>query len=195
MSKRVAQQVLRAMNKLNKCEDSYLLFQVMRNSFLKWRDITNIKQGKKRVYTISPQLYTEIELLDSNHEMIAENLFYEADGNAVSGSGADEWIVADQKALDRLEKILESKKSGKKVVKKIVKSGKKGVEKSGKKSGKKVVKKSGKTCIKQHTKKYVTRSSPPYPANACPGLYMKGNDDKMYASLPDINGVYRWIRI
>jgi hypothetical protein len=37
-------------------------------------------------------------------------------------------------------------------------------------------------CSMQMTKKYMSRSSPPYPANECCGMYLKGNDGKMYFS-------------
>jgi len=40
--------------------------------------------------------------------------------------------------------------------------------------------------------KYATRSSPPYPANEHCGQTKKGNDGKMYKSVPDKNGVCRW---
>ena len=48
-------------------------------------------------------------------------------------------------------------------------------------------------CVKQFDKKYTTRKSPPYPANACKGAVMEGNDGRMYVSKPDKNGVYKWI--
>ena len=48
-------------------------------------------------------------------------------------------------------------------------------------------------CVKQVDKKYTTRKSPPYPANACKGAVMEGNDGKMYVSKPNKNGVYKWI--
>lgn len=37
-------------------------------------------------------------------------------------------------------------------------------------------------CVRKYTKKYVSRNSPPYPANRCPGRKMMGNDGKMYLS-------------
>lgn len=201
-SKSIAQQVVRKLQKLAAHTDDFL--QRMRSCFLKWKDIAAIQQGKKKVYAVSPQLYSEIELLDTNHFAIVENSFYEHKGNAVSGSGADEWIVADEKALNRLNKMLGVKKSvnTNKVEKKsLQKVEKKSVNKVMKKSAntnkvaKKSAKKVVKLCVKQHTKKYVTRNSPPYPANVCRGMYMPGNDKNMYASLPDLKGVYRWVRM
>ena len=41
-------------------------------------------------------------------------------------------------------------------------------------------------------KKYLTRDSPPYPANEHCGETKKGNDGKMYTSVPDKNNVCRW---
>ena len=41
-------------------------------------------------------------------------------------------------------------------------------------------------------KKYSTRPSPPYPANEHCGETMKGNDGRMYTSIPDKNKVCRW---
>jgi len=48
-------------------------------------------------------------------------------------------------------------------------------------------------CVKINTKKYLTRDSPPYPANQCPNEIKKGNDGNYYQSKPDKNGVYKWI--
>jgi len=47
-------------------------------------------------------------------------------------------------------------------------------------------------CIRQTTKKYLSRDSPPYPANQCPNEIKKGNDGLNYQSKPDKNGVYKW---
>lgn len=48
-------------------------------------------------------------------------------------------------------------------------------------------------CIKQTTKKYMTRPSPPYSANDCPDTKMKGNDGKIYISIPTYTtGIYKW---
>ena len=47
-------------------------------------------------------------------------------------------------------------------------------------------------CIRQTTKKYVTRKSPPFPANECKNSVKIGNDGQMYRSTPDKNKVYRW---
>ena len=47
-------------------------------------------------------------------------------------------------------------------------------------------------CIRQTTKKYVTRKSPPFPANECKNSVKIGNDGQMYRSTPDKNRVYRW---
>ena len=43
-------------------------------------------------------------------------------------------------------------------------------------------------------KKYVTRPSPPYPANDYCGKKKKGNDGNMYISTRDKNGTCKWIK-
>ena len=47
-------------------------------------------------------------------------------------------------------------------------------------------------CKKQTTKKYMTRKSPPYPANECASARRMGNDGKFYTSTKDVNNVYKW---
>ncbi len=50
-------------------------------------------------------------------------------------------------------------------------------------------------CERQTDKKYISRPSPPYPANECQGDVMEGNDGNTYKSKRSSNGVYRWIPI
>lgn len=50
-------------------------------------------------------------------------------------------------------------------------------------------------CRRQTTKKYTERNSPPFPANQCPGALKLGNDNELYKSSPDINGVCRWSKV
>lgn len=51
------------------------------------------------------------------------------------------------------------------------------------------------SCVNlSHIKKYRMRKSPPYPAQACQHLVKIGNDGNRYKSLPDKNGVYRWLK-
>jgi hypothetical protein len=52
-----------------------------------------------------------------------------------------------------------------------------------------------KTKTKKTLKKYLTRDSPPYPANDYCRKKMKGNDGLMYVSTPDKNGVCKWIKV
>lgn len=47
-------------------------------------------------------------------------------------------------------------------------------------------------CSYKLTKKYVSRPSPAYPAQECRGKLKIGNDDNLYKSVPDKNGVYKW---
>ena len=50
-------------------------------------------------------------------------------------------------------------------------------------------------CRKNYTAKYRKRDSPAYPANKCKDKKKKGNDGKMYHSVPSKNGVYRWVKV
>jgi len=52
--------------------------------------------------------------------------------------------------------------------------------------------KSKSKCQIQTTKKYVTRKSPPYPANSCKRMKKKGNDGKFYISKAS-GGTYKWV--
>lgn len=184
MSKKVATDFLRAFRKIEKMHqnDEFAThFDLFRNSLLKWSSIPSIRDGKKKVYVIPPQDYNSVELMDKNHQDIP--YFYDYNGNAVTGSGGDVWIVADEKSLDRALKILNKRKS--------VKRNKKSTRNTRKSVRKNNLNKSTK-CTKQTTKKYTSRPSPPFPANTCKGLYKKGNDGRRYLSSIDVNGVYRW---
>jgi len=87
-------------------------------------------------------------------------------------------------------------KKGKEILKSLKKksSPKKSSPKksSPKKSSPKKFSSSG--CVIQTSAKYnsLTRKSPPYPANKCPGKILLGNDGNMYRSASNINGVYTW---
>lgn len=50
------------------------------------------------------------------------------------------------------------------------------------------------SCQKQTSKKYASRPGPPYSANTsgCRGSRKRGNDGKMYKSVPNARGVYQW---
>ncbi len=48
------------------------------------------------------------------------------------------------------------------------------------------------SCTIQSTKKYLSRNSPPYPANKCCKKTLKGNDNQMYISVANKNGVCAW---
>ena len=50
------------------------------------------------------------------------------------------------------------------------------------------------SCVEQTTSKYLSRPSPPYPAQECRGKVLTGNDGKLYKSVPAVTGVYRWVR-
>ncbi len=51
------------------------------------------------------------------------------------------------------------------------------------------------TCKRLTTKRYRERPSPPYSANVigCRGKRRKGNDGRMYVSVPNKNDIYRWV--
>ena len=53
----------------------------------------------------------------------------------------------------------------------------------------------GGKCEKSTLKKYEKRPSPPFPANDCQGQKKKGNNGKMYQSVPDKNNVYKWVLV
>jgi hypothetical protein len=53
----------------------------------------------------------------------------------------------------------------------------------------------GSKCIMQTTKKYLTRPSPPYPANKCCGKTMTGNDGAKYVSEPNVSGMCAWKKV
>jgi len=47
-------------------------------------------------------------------------------------------------------------------------------------------------CIKKSSK--LNRQGPPYSAKDCKHLGQLGNDKQLYYSLPNKNGVYRWVK-
>lgn len=48
-------------------------------------------------------------------------------------------------------------------------------------------------CDEQFTAKYTNRQSPPYPANQCCGIVLRGNDGRLYFSKADKNNVCKWV--
>ena len=52
------------------------------------------------------------------------------------------------------------------------------------------------SCPFSDLKKYANRPSPPRPANdpGCRDQIHRGNDGLLYASVPNKNGVYRWVK-
>lgn len=53
----------------------------------------------------------------------------------------------------------------------------------------------GAKCVMQTTKKYLTRPSPPYPANDCCGKKKTGNDGFQYISEPNAMGICAWKKV
>lgn len=46
-----------------------------------------------------------------------------------------------------------------------------------------------------HLARYISRPSPPYPAQRCRDVIKQGNDGLMYQSVPDRRGVYTWRKL
>ena len=61
------------------------------DSLLTWDDLSRVKQGAS-IGVFEPQNYTTLTTLSPNHMMIMGNYFYDQDGLAVSGTGADAWL-------------------------------------------------------------------------------------------------------
>ena len=55
--------------------------------------------------------------------------------------------------------------------------------------------KSKKATTRKVAAKYLTRDSPPFPANEHCGETKKGNDGKLYKSVPDKNKVCHWKKV
>lgn len=53
----------------------------------------------------------------------------------------------------------------------------------------------GTKCAMQTTKKYLSRPSPPYPANKCCGKTMIGNDGSKYIAAPNASGICAWKKV
>ena len=61
------------------------------DSLLTWDDISRVQRGSS-ISVFEPQNYTLLTTLSPSHMMLTENYFYEDDGLAVSGTGADAWL-------------------------------------------------------------------------------------------------------
>ena len=53
----------------------------------------------------------------------------------------------------------------------------------------------GSKCVMETTKKYLSRPSPPYPANKCCGKTMTGNDGAKYTSVQKVSGICAWKKV
>jgi hypothetical protein len=53
----------------------------------------------------------------------------------------------------------------------------------------------GSRCVMQTTKKYLSRPSPPYPANKCCGMKKIGNDGVKYIAEPNVAGICAWKKV
>ena len=98
-------------------------FRFMTKHFLKPSHVKALMTGKKRqLLVIEPQMYEGVSVLDKNDEMISAavnntpkakfggpTLFYEDQGLAVSGGGADHWVLVTPKFADDLQKFLDKK--------------------------------------------------------------------------------------
>jgi hypothetical protein len=150
----IALEFLQELQKLRKLfPDKSVHKLVGKSSILKFKDIPSIKRGKKSVYVVPPQDYNRIELLDTHHYIIKNGYFYDYDKEAVTGSGADYWVVADKKSLDRLFK--KSSKSDKESVKKSIRSTRKSIRNSIRNS----VRKSERKGVRKSVRKGVRKSA------------------------------------
>ena len=109
---------------------------------------------------------------------VAPKKVKEVDGSAESESEYEQFLL-----LRNLERKFQEKLAPKKVKEPAPKKVK---EDAPKKEKKEVA------CVEQTSKKYTDRAAPPYPANACQGQTLMGNDHKMYASVANKNGVFVW---
>ena len=50
-------------------------------------------------------------------------------------------------------------------------------------------------CRRETSSKYTTRKSPRYSANKCKSMKKIGNDGRLYKSVSNKKGVYRWIKV
>ena len=96
-------------------------FRFMTKHFLKPKDVKAVMQGKKRqLLVIEPQMYEGVSVLDKRSDMIANaanntpkaqfggpTFFYENGGLAVSGGGADHWVLVTPKFADDLQKFVD----------------------------------------------------------------------------------------
>ena len=53
----------------------------------------------------------------------------------------------------------------------------------------------GSKCVMETTKKYLSRPSPPYPANKCCGKTMTGNDGAKYTAVQKVSGICAWKKV
>lgn len=53
----------------------------------------------------------------------------------------------------------------------------------------------GTKCVMQTTQKYLSRPSPPYPANKCCGKMMTGNDGARYIAAQKVSGMCAWKKV
>ena len=117
----VAMECLKILLTLQRLDNSFSWLDKIRSNNLKVKDLELIESGEKKLYVIEPQTYDVLSLLDSDHWMVKNNYFYENNNLAVSGSGSDEWIVADNKLLALLKTIMKKYKKKKSTKKKKTK--------------------------------------------------------------------------
>lgn len=89
-------------------------FEALEPKFvLAWDKLSDIKEGKKKVWVIMPYSYDSIELLDKNHYFFSKEFdyleeegnigaFYEYKGLAVTGTGADAYYILNKNLYDEI---------------------------------------------------------------------------------------------
>tara|TARA_Y200000002_G_scaffold363685_1_gene351978 strand:+ start:1615 stop:2181 length:567 start_codon:yes stop_codon:yes gene_type:complete len=103
-------------------------------------------------------------------------------GSQTSNTAANNTAMAKTFASIQMNASNDSKVGGKRYKKKKSRKSRKSLKGGGRKT----------TCVKQTRKKYITRKSPPYPANKCKTKKRKGNDGKFYISKAK-GGTYKWV--
>ena len=83
--------------------ETYWVDELSQQFRLTMADVQEIRQGKK-VWVFQPQIYDEIVTLD-NSDPRELSYFYEFQGDAVTGSGADTWGLYRPGMLEEMQQV------------------------------------------------------------------------------------------
>jgi hypothetical protein len=167
----------------------------------------NHPKERKHIREKSDELYKKVNAQNKkNAEALANMDDIDKPYNKVSYGNLEpisrvyhtQYVEGDQKTFNEMEadnltfggRLRNTRKNNKSKKSKKSKKSLKPAKRPTKKSSKRIDK-----CVISKTKKYRTRSSPPYPANQCPGAKKMGNDGRYYKSVADVNRVYKWARV